>query len=74
LATLAERQRLGLPSPTLNTCIDLWLRFLASGAMIDDPLVGPLWKALETGRSDGGRKAVFGPGGPLASQWDLCKP
>lgn len=67
LATLAENQRHGRECLAILTAIAAWIVHLrGTNGPVDDPLAHRLSAAAS---SDDPTTAIFGPGGPLASDW-----
>ena len=70
LETAARRKRAGEPSPAILRSIAAWLRHLEDGSRVNDPR-GPALRDLVSMREKAeAARAVFGPGGPLASNWE----
>ena len=69
LATLADRQRRGLSSPSLEAALSAWLRHLKGGTNVDDPLAENLNERLTASNEGAWIGRIFGSEGLLKFDW-----
>ncbi len=74
LETLAFHQASGRQCPSILTAIGGWLRHIRGDNIgiwgpVDDPMAATLKSTWDAAGKEGAVAALFGPGGPMASDW-----
>jgi fructuronate reductase len=70
LETLAHHRKLGRQCPPILAGIAAWVRHIrGDNGPVDDPMAATLKAAWDAGGKEGVFMALFGPGGPMASDW-----
>lgn len=69
LASLAAHQARGALAEATLTALAAWLRHMRGGPWVDDPLADTLAQVWREHGAGGVVPALFGPGGPMASDW-----